>query len=62
MDGKFVMERGRAGHYGMCGMHERAKLLGGELTVRSQLDSGTEVELSLPATNTYATPDSNTHS
>jgi signal transduction histidine kinase len=62
MDGKFVIERGRVGHYGLCGMHERAKLLGGELTVRSQLNSGTEVELSLPAANTYATPDSNTHS
>ena len=46
----------------MRGMHERAKLLGGELTVRSELNSGTEVELSLPAANTYATHDSNTHS
>jgi signal transduction histidine kinase len=58
MDGKFVREGGRAGHYGLRGMQERAKLLGGELTVRSQLDSGTEVELTLPAANTYAMPDS----
>jgi signal transduction histidine kinase len=62
MDCKFVNEGGRVGHYGLRGMHERAKLLGGELTVRSQLDSGTEVKLSLPAANTYATPDSNNHS
>jgi signal transduction histidine kinase len=58
MDGKFVREGGRVGHYGLRGMQERAKLLGGELTVRSQLDSGTEVELTLPAANTYAMPDS----
>jgi signal transduction histidine kinase len=62
MDCKFVNEGGRVGHYGLRGMRERAKLLGGELTVRSQLDSGTEVKLSLPAANTYATPDSNKHS
>jgi signal transduction histidine kinase len=62
MDCKFVNEGGRVGHYGLRGMHERAKLLGGELTVRSQLDSGTEVKLSLPAANTYATSDSNNHS
>jgi hypothetical protein len=31
-------------------MRERARLIGGKLTVWSELDSGTEVELSLPAT------------
>jgi signal transduction histidine kinase len=62
MDDKFVNEGGRAGHYGLRGMHERAVLLGGELKVRSQLDCGTEVELSLPAATTYATPDSIHHS
>jgi len=45
------------GHYGLRGMRERAKLLGGKLTVWSERDSGTEVELRLPATNTYATAD-----
>jgi hypothetical protein len=40
-------------------MRERAKLLGGKLTVWSELDFGTELELSTtPATNAYATPDS----
>jgi len=45
------------GHYGLRGMRERAKLLGGKLTVWSELDSGTEVELRLPATNAYLTAD-----
>jgi signal transduction histidine kinase len=42
------------GHYGMAGMHERAKLLGGTLLVWSELDSGTEVELTIPASVAYA--------
>ena len=33
----------------MRGMRERAKLMGGKLAVWSELDSGTEVELSIPA-------------
>lgn len=44
---------GREGHYGLPGMQERAKLAGGKLTVRSKLDSGTEVELTIPAFRAY---------
>jgi len=44
---------GREGHFGLRGMRERAKLIGGKLTVWSELDSGTEVELSIPATRAY---------
>ncbi len=47
---------GREGHYGLNGMRERAKLVGGKLTVWSQLDSGTEIELSIPASTAYTTP------
>jgi hypothetical protein len=36
-------------------MRERAMLIGGKLTVWSEQDSGTEVELSVPATSAYAT-------
>jgi ligand-binding sensor domain-containing protein/signal transduction histidine kinase len=57
IDSKLLHENERPGHYGMRGMRERAKLLGGKLTVWSELDSGTEVELSIPAANAYATPD-----
>jgi signal transduction histidine kinase len=35
---------GRA-HYGLRGMPERAAVIGGRLTVRSEPDAGTEVEL-----------------
>jgi signal transduction histidine kinase len=34
-------------------MRERAKLIGGNLTLWSELDSGTEVELSIPAARAY---------
>jgi signal transduction histidine kinase/ligand-binding sensor domain-containing protein len=42
------------GHYGMAGMNERAKLLGGTLSIWSELDSGTEAELTIPASVAYA--------
>jgi signal transduction histidine kinase len=35
-------------------MHERAKLVGGTLSVWSELDSGTEAELTIPASVAYA--------
>jgi signal transduction histidine kinase len=47
---------GREGHYGLHGMHERAKIAGGKLRVWSELDSGTEVELSIPALRAYTQP------
>jgi signal transduction histidine kinase/ligand-binding sensor domain-containing protein len=50
---KLIGDDGREGHFGLRGMRERAKLLGGELTVWSELNSGTEVELSIPATRAY---------
>jgi signal transduction histidine kinase len=46
--------QGYGGHYGMAGMHERAKLVGGTLSVWSEVDSGTEVELMIPASVAYA--------
>jgi ligand-binding sensor domain-containing protein/signal transduction histidine kinase len=50
---KFLSDDGREGHFGLRGMRERAKLIGGKLTVWSELDSGTEVELSIPASRAY---------
>jgi signal transduction histidine kinase/ligand-binding sensor domain-containing protein len=46
--------RGRPGHYGLPGMDERAKQCGGKLAIWSELNSGTEAELSIPATIAYA--------
>jgi len=41
-------------HYGLHGMRERATVIGGELTIWSEVDAGTEVELRLPANLAYA--------
>jgi signal transduction histidine kinase/ligand-binding sensor domain-containing protein len=54
IDPKVLDGGGREGHYGLPGMHERAKLTGGKLNVRSRLDSGTEIELTIPASLAYA--------
>jgi hypothetical protein len=56
IDPKLLNEDERPGHYGLRGMRERAKLMGGKLAVWSELDSGTEVELSIPASRAYETP------
>ena len=47
--------QGPRGHYGLPGMRERAKLIGGKLVVWSEVNAGTEVELSIPAGTAYAT-------
>jgi len=43
----------REGHYGLPGMRERAKLVGGKLTIWTEQDSGTEIELVIPGTKAY---------
>jgi signal transduction histidine kinase len=53
IDPKVRGEGGRPGHHGLPGMQERAKLVGGKLTVWSELDSGTEAELTIPAAVAY---------
>jgi signal transduction histidine kinase len=57
-DGKGIdpkhLKDARPGHYGMRGMRERAKLMGGKLAVWSELDSGTELELRIPGSRAYA--------
>ena len=44
-DGTFMVARG---HFGLLGMRERARALGGELSVQSALGSGTVVEARVP--------------
>lgn len=43
------------GHYGIPGMHERAKLMDGALTIWSAPGSGTELELTIPGSRAYCT-------
>ena len=50
-----LSNKGRSGHWGLQGMRERAKLVGGHLEIWSELDSGTEIELSIPASIAYLT-------
>jgi PAS domain S-box-containing protein len=54
IDSKIVAERGQGGHFGLRGMHERATLVGANLTVWSAPDSGTEIELTIPGPQVYA--------
>jgi len=56
IDPKVLSGDGRAGHFGLPGMRERAGLVGGKVTVWSERDSGTEVELTIPASKAYTTP------
>ena len=41
---------GRAGHYGLIGLHERARLMGGSFEVTSKPGQGTTLTLRLPVT------------
>jgi signal transduction histidine kinase len=54
IDHKVLSGGGRQGHFGLPGLHERAKLAGGKLAIWSKLDSGTKIELIIPASVAYA--------
>jgi signal transduction histidine kinase len=54
IDPAVLRQGARAGHYGLPGMHERAGVIGGTLTVWSEVGSGTEIELTIPAGIAYA--------
>jgi signal transduction histidine kinase/ligand-binding sensor domain-containing protein len=54
IDPTVLGEGGRAGHHGLPGMHERSNVAGGKLGVWSELDAGTEIELTIPASIAYA--------
>jgi len=56
IDADILREGGKAGHFGLSGMRERAELLGGELSVRSDPGAGTEVALSVAASQAYLVP------
>jgi signal transduction histidine kinase len=58
IDPEVLRAEGREGHFGLHGMRERAKLVGGKLTIWSGPDSGTEIELSIPAAHAYSKPSS----
>ena len=55
IDPVVLASRGIEGHYGLRGMPERAALMGGKVAVWSEVGTGTEVELRVPARAVYAT-------
>src|SRR5271154_1395522 len=44
---------GKPGHFGLMGLHERAKKLGGHLEIWSKPDAGTEIDLRVPVQLAY---------
>jgi signal transduction histidine kinase len=50
-----ILAEGRVGHYGVPGMRERARRVGGKLDVWTGTGAGTEVELSIPGSIAYGT-------
>jgi signal transduction histidine kinase len=55
IDRAVLSGQGSEGHYGLRGLRERAAIIGGELEVWSEVNSGTEVELRVPSRVAYAT-------
>jgi signal transduction histidine kinase len=53
IDPKILGEGGRPGHWGLLGIHERAKRIGARLDLWSEAGAGTEVELTVPASAAY---------
>ena len=51
-----ILEEGRRGHYGLCGMRERARQIGGKFSVWSRPGAGTEIELRIAGAIAYRTP------
>jgi ligand-binding sensor domain-containing protein len=55
MDTAVLSGQGCEGHYGLPGMRERGKLIGGKLVIWSEVGVGAEVELRIPAAAAYPT-------
>ena len=48
-----VLESGRTGHYGLSGMRERIRQIGGKLEIWSREGAGTEIELTIAGAIAY---------
>jgi ligand-binding sensor domain-containing protein/signal transduction histidine kinase len=53
IDPKVLKDRGRAGHWGLRGVYERAEGIGARLDVWSEAGAGTEVRLTVPGSIAY---------
>jgi signal transduction histidine kinase len=54
LDPKVLKEGGRAGHWGLPGIRDRAKQIGAQLDFWTEAGAGTEVQLTVPASVAYA--------
>jgi len=61
MDPHVLAQGGREGHWGLAGMRERTKIIGGQLEVWSELRAGTEIEVKIPGAIAYRSPTANPH-
>jgi signal transduction histidine kinase len=50
-----ILNQGRANHWGLPGMRERAKKIGAYIEIWSRTGAGTEIEVRIPAPVAYAT-------
>jgi signal transduction histidine kinase len=53
IDSSVIEHGGRPGHWGLPGIRERAKQIGAQLEIWSELGTGTEIELSVPGSIAY---------
>ena len=53
IDPKVLKDHGRAGHWGLPGLYERAEGIGARLDIWSEVGAGTEVRLRVPAAIAY---------
>jgi ligand-binding sensor domain-containing protein/signal transduction histidine kinase len=56
MDPQILKDGGRAGHWGLPGVQERARGIGSRLEFWSEAGAGTEIRLTLPAAVAYERP------
>jgi ligand-binding sensor domain-containing protein/signal transduction histidine kinase len=55
IDPRIVADEGPTGHFGVAGMRERARRIGGRLDLWTGTGAGTEIELRIPASIAYGT-------
>jgi signal transduction histidine kinase/ligand-binding sensor domain-containing protein len=53
IDSSVIEDGGRPGHWGLLGIRERARQIGAQLEIWSELGAGTEIELSIPGSIAY---------
>jgi signal transduction histidine kinase len=53
IDPKVLSGHAPEGHFGLAGLRERARAIGGKLSIWSEVGAGTEVELQIPAGAAY---------